>query len=281
MADTVSDDLHLDELFDKSTAPAEPAPEKDEASSQPRDESGRFAPKAQEKQPEPEAKAAPPPKDQEPDEETRHVPLKELRTERQKRQEEARLRAEAEGRAAAYERQLQALMQQQRQPAAPQEQQVQPPDPLMDPHGFAQYQQAMFQQQLFNERANFSEMRARDKFGDQAVDAAMEAIKAAPQEIKARLYRANDPYGELIRWHKQNSFLSKVGNDPDAYEKQLVEQTRAALLADLKAGKIKLDGQPVPQQRFPGTLADQTSASVAQTAHLSDDAMMQSVFARR
>jgi len=278
MADTETDDLQLDELFEKDAPAAEAPPEKAEQG-QPRDESGRFASK-QEKI-EPEAKAEPPPKEQPEPEEDRHVPLRELRTERQKRQEEARLRAEAEGRATAYERQLQALLQQQRQPAAPQPQHVQPPDPLTDPVEYAQYQNAMFERRLFNERANFSEMRARDKHGDEVVDAAAKAFATMPPEARQRLYQVNDPWGELVKWHKQNSFLSKVGNDPDAYEKSIEERAAARILADLKAGKIKLDGQPVQQQRFPGTLADQTSASVAQTAHMSDDAMMASVFARR
>lgn len=271
MADLATDDVNLDELF-KADVPTdvEPKGEADRA----RDEAGRFAAKQ-----EADAKAETPTADapDEPEVTTRHVPLRELQSERGKRKEETRLRTEAEARVAVYEKQLQTLMQQQRQPQA-QPQPIQAPDPVIDPEGYVQHQQQVFQQQILNERANFSEMRARDKFGDQLVEA---ALAAAPENIRREALQRPDPYGELIRWHKQSSFMTKVGEDPDAYEKQVEERTRAAVLADLKAGKIKLDGKPVPATRFPGTLADQTSASAQQTAHLTDDAMMADVFARR
>lgn len=258
---------------------------------QPRDEAGRFAPKGPEAAPEAappapaveaQPEATPPQTDTPSDRQPRHVPLPELLKERERYKSEATLRAEAEKRASDMQAQFEAL---QRQVQAMQQPRPEPepePDPYADPAGYARYQAAVFQQQLANERANMSEMLARQKYGDAAVQAAQQAAIAAG--AGQHFMRQRDPYGALMQWHRQQSFLQKVGNDPDAYEKSIEQRAYEKALADLKAGKVTPPGSPQAvaptQQRFPGSLAAATATGNG-AAHLSDEAAFSDVFSNR
>lgn len=238
-----------------------------------RDDLGRFAPKSEpapkvEEPPKqeaaPEAPPAPTPPPTEPTPEptaNRHVPLAELLGEREKRKQEAKLREEMEARVKTYEAQVaqyQAQLQAQQQPQQPKET---PPDPWTDPQAALAYQQKQFEERLAHERANMSEMVARQRFGDAAVEAAQQAAiraGAGPYFLQQR-----DPYGALLQWHRQQSFLEKVGSDPDAYEKSIEQRAYEKALADLKAGKVTPGGAPQPAPaptRFPGSLAEATPA---------------------
>lgn len=237
-----------------------------------RDEQGRFAPKA-----EPEAKAEAPKQEQpkvspEPEAEDadRRVPLRELLAERQKRREaEKSVREESDRRFQEYERQLQELKSRLSQP---QPQREPPPDPTIDPQGAYQHLQQQFQYQLLNERANFSEMRARSAFGDEAVD---KALKAAPPEMRQRFMHEPDPYSALIRWHQQTSFLSEVGPDPakwkQSYEAEVEKRVREKVLAELKTGGA------APPVKHPGSLASATMTG-EQGQHLNIEAIADQIF---
>lgn len=251
---------------------------------QPRDDHGRFAPKSSDPEPKPEAPppapeakqpASPEPKDDPAS--NRMVPLSELLAEREKRKSEARLREEAAARVSEYEQRMAAILAeqaQQQQYIQNQQRQLQQepqqiPDPVTDPQGFFAYQQELIQRQIMNERANFSERLARKEHGDAAVDA---ALKAAPPSVRQRALNTPDPYGALMQWHKQASFLSEVGPDPSAYRTKLETEIRQKVLAELKAG-----GQQQQQTRFPGTLADATPTG-PQGAHLTDEAVAKELF---
>ncbi|XUM21060.1 hypothetical protein ACRAVF_27240 [Bradyrhizobium oligotrophicum S58] len=69
-----------------------------------------------------------------------------------------------------------------------------------------------------------------------------------------------------MQWHKRNEALSRVGNDPAAYEARIREETRQALLADPEFKRQLLadmrgealnanDGQPRTTTRLPKSLA--------------------------
>jgi len=212
----------------------------------------------------------------------RFVPLKELTTEREKRQaaekareEEARLRKEAEDNAKRYDQRIADL---ERRLQAPQQPQQPPPDPNLDPAGALAYDRQQFAQAMLNQRLNFSEMMARNKHGDQAVDAAFQAAQQAG--VLANFVQARDCYGEILRWHKHQQVLQRVGEDPDAYEKSLEEKIRAKVLEELKTGNraVMPGTTPAPAaQQFPGSLADAT-ASGPNGAQLTDEAVMGAVF---
>jgi hypothetical protein len=245
----------------------------------PRDEQGRFAPKVEDKaiEDQPKADAPPPdPKPAEPPPEEQpiqhRVPVRELTSEREKRRaaEDARLQAEA--RAEAYERQLQALMQQQSRAAAPeppQQPQQEIPDPVLDPQGFIRYQQEAIRFQMADQNANQSEYRARQKYGDKAVDEAIGTVKRAGL-AQQFLYRP-DPYEDVISWHRRASFVQQVGPDPDAWKTNLEKEIRAKVLEELKA--------PKPTVSLPSSLADATMTG-EQGGHIDHRTMASSVFAR-
>lgn len=280
MADTVTDDLNLDDVFKPDAPVTEAKPETAEpVDTRPRDEHGRFASKQEQPAPEVKAETPAPGEQAEAEATPRHVPLKELQTERQKRQEEARLRTEAETRAAVYERQLAQLLQRQQQQEAPQQQ---APDWYAEPDRAAQTLQQQVSYQLTQTKVAMSQefMRSQHKDYPEIEQVFTEAANRNPQ-LWQQLYQHPMPAQFAYQQGKKLKALQEIGEDPDAYRARIKEEATQQVLADLKGGKIKLTGQPVPQTRFPGTLADQTSAGMTQTAHVTDDAMMADVFARR
>lgn len=205
----------------------------------------------------------------------RLVPLTELQSEREKRQEaqkareeEARLRTQAEENARRYQAQLAEM---ERRIQAAQNPPQPPPDAFTDPEGWQKHIQATFAEQLAHERANMSELRARDKWGDETVNSALKA--AISENLGPRFMQMRDPYGALINWHKQATALQKIGPDPEAYEKQVEERIRAKVLEELKA-----PASSKPQQRFPTSLADATATGAQGTPPVSDGAIAADVF---
>lgn len=284
-----ADDTLLNDVFSSGrdrgadlAAPSEPTPETKEPE-----------PKVEpEKQAEPEAKekteadsSETEPKGYRDPSTGRFVPLKELTTEREKRQaaerareDEARLRKDAEDNWRRTQAQVEEI-QRRIQASQPQQPQVQPPDPLLDPAGALAYQQDVFQQRLLNERLNTSEMFARNKHGDQIVDAAFQAAQQAG--ALSHFARSKDCYGDMIKWHRHQQVLARVGEDPDAYEKSLEEKIRAKVLEELKTGnRAVVPGQTpqLAQPKFPGSLVDATGTGAGAAQPISDEAMMGSVF---
>lgn len=217
----------------------------------------------------------------------RFVPLEELKTEREKRQEaqrafdeEARLRKEVEGRNAEYQRRLDDL--ERRINAAPQQPRQQPqppPDPLVDPEGALAHLNANFQQQMLSQRLNFSEWNARGRYGDQTVDAAFKA--AADAGVIQQFVHLANPYDDLVNWHKRKQAIDRVGADPDAFEKRIREEERQRTIEELRTGKVTLTGneaQPPPQQRFPQGLGSATASGPNGAQPVSDEAVMADVF---
>ena len=280
MTDVSADDDDLAGVFSserEDRGGKEPASEPTPVETgQPRGERGRFVAKPSEEQQPPvdQQQAAQLEQQQSPPDPNanRLVPLNELKSERSKRQEEARLRAEAETRARVYEQQIQQLMQQPRhvQPPQPQ-QQIEPPDPIADPEGYFRHIQKQFDDRLLDRTLHLSEAAARRHFGNQVVDEAFQAAQRSG--VTGQFLHAPDPYGALVEWHKRETALAKYGADPEAYEKQLEQKIRQQVLEELKAG----GAQGQQPQRFPGTLANATATGV-QGAVITDEAMMGDVY---
>jgi hypothetical protein len=201
----------------------------------------------------------------------RFVPLTELKTERGKRQEEARLRAEAENRAARAEAALDEARRYadrfQGQQHYPQPQhQPQRPDPITDPEGY----ELFLRMQAVSERLNISQMMAEDKHGEELVDKATQA--AIRVGLAERFVQMRNPYASIVDWYKRQSALAEIG-DPADYEKRIRGDERQKLLAEMK------NGSGNPQQRFPGTLADVPTSGPNGSMPLSEQQMMDSLFA--
>lgn len=275
MTEGSGDDDVFDGVFDREAPQETPVetPNTETPSGQPRDEHGRFAPKAspqQEAQAEPQPQAEAPPQQQPDPNANRHVPLSELLSERKQRQEEQRLRLEAETRAKVLE---QMHLQQPRHQPQPQVQQpVEEPDPYTDPQGWAQHQRNQVTEMIRQNRAAMSQRFAVAQYGAEAVQAALTSV---PNHIANGFYaNSADPFGDLMEWHKEQQVRKEVGTDLEGYRKKIEEEVRQKVLAELKAGGA--NGQPQP--KFPGSLAAAT-ATGEQGAHLTEEAAMGSIFA--
>lgn len=146
------------------------------------------------------------------------VPRKALEDERRKRQE--------------FEKQLQEL-QARVQPAQPQQQapqqqqQFEPPDPYVDPQGYAQWvayvanENAMrmaarrAEEIITSRELNRSERAAIKTHGQEAVDAAFEAaVKAG---VAGKFTQEEDPWQAIVDWHKSY----QIASNPDQFRAQI------------------------------------------------------------
>lgn len=222
-----------------------------EIEGQPRDESGRFAPKAAEPEPQPEPQAAQP----QPAKDEAHVPSWRLR---EVREENERKLAERD---AHWQRQFEALQRQNQPPPAPQE----PIDPYADPEKFRDMgvKQAVdpIQQRLQQITEFQSERFAVSKHGAEKVEEAKKALATGvnsrdPEAIHTwqRAMQSLDPYGDIMGWHQQRQTLQRVGPDPEAWFGKTLDER---LASDPKfAGELmqklqqSVRGQPQGQSKI-------------------------------
>lgn len=184
-------------------------------------------------QPEPEQEEQPAPAKTEP----QMVPLAALQEERQKSRTVA-------DRLAQIEQMLQASQRQTEQPRKL-------PDMFEQPEAYSQSILQMMAERESGIIAEMSERFTRSKHGDDVVDAAFEAAKAAGMIDNFKGKR--DPWGDLVKWHKQHQVMSEIGADPDAWRAQERERLRQEVLAELAGqqqkqtaarGAPSLAGQP-------------------------------------
>ena len=214
-------------VAEEPATPETPEPEiSAEAASQPRDESGRFAPKGEEQPADPvDPEAAPPAVKTEHD-----IPPAALVEERRKRQD-------AEARAAQLEQQW-AQFQQQQQPAQHQDQQPLIPSVYEDENGFAyglmQLAAARAQQDLLpqvelmlaEQRRDFQEQTARGKYPDWEEKARIfaEHFKANPA-LQEEARRHPNPAEYAYSYGKNVLEVQQIGSlDVDAIKAAAVQE---------------------------------------------------------
>lgn len=216
-------------------APAE-APLAEAESGQPRDDQGRFAPKGetapqpppQRTQPQADAATQPPlTADSQPQD--HRVPLRELLDEREKRQEAARQLAERDQRLEYMSRLLAGMQQQPQQ--QPGQQPQQPADIWSDPDAYLNARlQPLVQraeQRIQDVLESTSRIAASEKYGEEVVNTAYAELARQMQSGQGqfdyqRIMASQHPFGELVKWHKAQTNMRQVGEDPNAWlEKQL------------------------------------------------------------
>lgn len=115
--------------------------------------------------------------------------------------------------------------------AAPLQQYIAPPpDPRVDPAGWAQDFAVRAQHAMLNERLNTSETMLRDKLGDAKVDEYVGAFKAAAEkdpQLFGKLYSQPAPYQWLVREMDRQRAHADIGDDPAAYRSKLEAELRA------------------------------------------------------
>jgi hypothetical protein len=227
MADepTVVDvDVSDEDLFNEAKADQAPEPAvavaaesetpPPEAGDQPRDEHGRFAPKAGDT-PAP-ADATPPPAEPTPESDGGHIPAWRLR-------EEAENRRAAEAKLQQYERELEQLRRNQPKPEPPKPPEL--PDPLLDLPGFYQHLQndrAIWEKNLRGELSFELASQANPERFSKAL-AAIQGPGVSPADI-LRVKDAPSPGRELLAWYAQHERTQIVGDDLEAYNKKVLAE---------------------------------------------------------
>jgi hypothetical protein len=159
-----------------------------------------------------------------------------------------RVKAEKE-RTRALEREVEALRGQR-----PAQQPMTLPDPYEAPEDFGRAVIGHAEQVAFNNHLNTSEMIARDRHGDQAVDEMLEWLGTRPDIGKWAMGQRN-PYGAAIQQYQRDRFADEIGNDPEAWKTAERERIRQEVLAETQGGQ--------PQQHRPFTPAPASQARSA------------------
>ncbi len=112
--------------------------------------------------------------------------------------------------------------------------------------------------QMFNERCNTSEMILRSKHEDvdEKVAVFMDAAQKNPA-LGAELHRQTHPYQFAYDWARKEMARREIGEDPDAYRKQLEDKIRAELSQSSAAPAPAATRAPLP----PASLATARSAA--------------------
>lgn len=234
-----------------------------ESTGQTRDEQGRFATKAEQPeqtQEQPEVTA------DEPEPEQGKVPQQALHAARQKAKEASTEAEQLRQQIAQMQGQIQMLNQRQ---AAPQkiEDAPKPVDFWESPDGYLESKLTPFQQQIQQQREQFSKMLAMQSHGAETVDSAynafVEAARANPQAYAAEyqsIMASEHPYDALVSWHKRQETLRMVGNDPNAWleaemEKRLQDPAYQAKVLERIKGTAAVNSRSNPVTRIPPSLS--------------------------
>lgn len=113
----------------------------------------------------------------------------------------------------------------------------------------------------------------------------------------ARVVNAPNPGRALMKWHKEQTALQRVGSDPDKFAEQVRNETRETLmkdpefrkqlLAELRGEAAQADnGRPRNVTRFPKSLGDASGSQSAQRVNPADfdgseEGIFESVWADR
>ena len=120
---------------------------------------------------------------------------------------------------------------------APQPEPVKVPDILEDPDGFTGFMGDQLQKIQQSTRAEMSEVMAIEAYGQDVVNEAFAAAKASGEG--ARFLNSRHPYGDMVKWHKQQRVLQEIGDDPDAYRQKIETEVRQKIEADIAAQQAK------------------------------------------
>lgn len=136
------------------------------------------------------------------------------------------------------------------------------PDPVDDPNGYNAHISHQIAMVEANTRFNMSEVMAREKHGDEVVQAAiawgMEKAKSNPgfqQEVLAQ----PNPIDWIVRQQKRDAMLGEIGDDPKAYARKIAEAE--GWLPAPNATSVVTQQQASPPARVPRSLANEGGSS--------------------
>lgn len=283
--ETVSMEVSDSELFAGAIAEtpepeSQPEPAEPEAPEQPRDEHGRFAPKA-EAVPEQPAPAKPEPEPTK-DDQAGNVPSWRLREVNQAREAaETRATQEAAQRLA-MQQQFDTL---QRELAELRKPKAEPVDFFQDPNKAFEQQLSPFQEELAQVRRtallNSSKALNIAIHGFPAVKEMEAAVEKAFQSgdhemgiLSQRMSKSDDPIGIAMDWYKTQKLVQETGGDPAKYREKVADE----LLKDPAFQKRMVEmlkgqaGQTPPVIQMPPSL-NRAPGSGVTSAELDDNDM--------
>lgn len=235
-----------------------------ESTGQTRDEQGRFASKAE--QPE-TTQEQPEVTDDEPEPEQGKVPQQALHAARQKAKEATTEAEQLRQQLAQMQAQIQLLNQRQAPQPQKTEEAPKPVDFWESPDSFLESKLSPFQQQIQQQREQFSKMLAMQAHGSETVDNAynafVEAARANPQAYAAEyqsIMASEHPYDALVSWHKRQETLRMVGNDPNAWleaemDKRLEDPAYQAKVLERIKGTAAANSRSNPVTSLPPSLS--------------------------
>jgi hypothetical protein len=121
---------------------------------------------------------------------------------------------------------------------------VEVPDIFENPQGFVDHIQNIVREAVAPVRGDMKKQAVETSFAlahathKDVFGKAFEAINGLnPQNpddrvTVQRIYNSPNPGEELVKWHKRSTALARFGDDPDAAEARIREETRNALLKD-------------------------------------------------
>lgn len=134
--------------------------------------------------------------------------------------------------------------------------------------------QKSMQEQAVNTSFRIAHVRHQDAF-QEAWTAVNKLDPNNPDDrtTAQRIYNSPDPGEALVAWHKRSVALSRVGNDPDAYEARIRKETQEALMKDPEFRKQLVaslraeatqgdDGRPRTTTRLPTSLGRASGSNV-------------------
>lgn len=152
------------------------------------------------------------------------------------------------------QQELEDLRAQRRQPAA------ETPNYEDDPQG-AYIRQA--EQVQLNARLDTSELLARDRHGDEAVDELLEFLGTRPDLARWAVSQRN-PYGAAMQAYRKEQLAAEIGDDPAAYRAKIEAELQARIRAEVEAqyapNPLATAGQQAPAARIPTPASQQPSA---------------------
>jgi len=114
-----------------------------------------------------------------------------------------------------------------------------------------------------NARLDTSELLARDRHGDEAVDELLEFLGTRPDLARWAVSQRN-PYGAAMQAYKKEQLAAEIGDDPAAYraklEAELKERIRAEVEAQYAPNPLATAGQQSTPPRIPVPASQQASA---------------------
>lgn len=155
------------------------------------------------------------------------------------------------------------------------------PDFWEDPSAAINSALTPVQQQMQQQREQFSRVMAEEKYGAETVQQAFQTLKselqtnpAAQAQYQAIMQSAH-PYGALVDWHKKRAVAAEIGDDPAAYREKL----KAEILAEMQGGTAQ--GASASTTVMPSNLAGARNVGTRSGPAWSGPQSLNDIFDRR